>query len=37
MKHYLGLDCGSVSMKGVIIREDNKLVASYYTKNKGLI
>lgn len=37
MKHYLGLDCGSVSMKAVVIDENNKIIKSYYTKNHGLV
>ncbi len=37
MKHYLGIDCGSVSMKAVIINQNNKIIKSYYTKNHGLV
>ncbi|EKD55960.1 MAG: hypothetical protein ACD_58C00326G0001 [uncultured bacterium] len=37
MKYYLGLDCGSVSMKAVIIDENDKIIKSYYTKNHGLV
>lgn len=34
---YIGIDVGSVSMKGVVIDDELKIVKSYYTKNKGLI
>lgn len=34
---YLGLDIGSVSIKGVIIDKDNFIIKKYYTKNHGLI
>ncbi len=37
MKHYLGIDCGSVSIKGVVIDENNRIIKSHYTKNYGLI
>lgn len=37
MKHYLGIDCGSVSVKGVVIDENKKIIKSYYIKNMGLI
>lgn len=37
MQYYLGVDCGSVSTKGVIINEDFKLINSSYTKNFELI
>jgi len=33
----LGLDIGSVSMKGVLIDTNNNIINKYYTKNKGLI
>jgi predicted CoA-substrate-specific enzyme activase len=36
-KHYLGIDCGSVSIKGVIINEEGAIIKSYYTRNTGLI
>jgi len=36
MKHYLGIDCGSVSMKAVIIDENIAILKSHYTKNHGL-
>lgn len=34
---YLGIDIGSISMKGVIIDNDNNIIKKYYTKNHGLI
>jgi len=37
MNYYLGIDCGSVSVKGVIINERNEIVKSHYTKNFGLL
>jgi predicted CoA-substrate-specific enzyme activase len=37
MHYYLGVDCGSVSVKAVIIDQNKKVVESYYTRNHGLI
>ncbi len=37
MKAYLGIDCGSVSIKIVCIDKDNKILSSVYLRNKGLI
>jgi len=37
MKAYLGIDCGSVSIKMVCIDENNKILSSVYLRNKGLI
>lgn len=34
--YYLGIDAGSISMKGVLIDENKKIIKSYYTKNAGL-
>lgn len=34
---FLGIDSGSVSLKGVIIDDNNKIVKMHYTKNIGLI
>lgn len=34
---YLGIDCGSVSVKMACIDENNDLLSSIYLKNKGLI
>lgn len=36
-KIYLGIDCGSVSVKAVCINENNDIIAHIYLKNKGLI
>lgn len=36
-KYYIGIDCGSVSMKAVVIDDKNNIVKSYYTKNNGLV
>ncbi len=35
-RYYIGIDCGSVSMKAVVIDNKNTIVKSYYTKNNGL-
>ncbi len=37
MKYYLGIDVGSVSIKGVVINENNEIIKSHYTRNYGLI
>ncbi len=37
MKHYIGIDVGSVSIKGVVINENNEIIKSHYTRNYGLI
>lgn len=34
-KAYLGIDCGSTTTKLVLISEDNKLLYSFYSSNKG--
>lgn len=34
---WLGIDCGSVSVKGVVIDETENVVSSCYAKNVGLI
>lgn len=34
---YLGIDVGSISMKGVIINEKKEIIKSYYTRNVGLM
>jgi len=34
---YIGIDCGSVSIKAVLIDENNKIIKSTYQKNYGLI
>ena len=34
-KAYLGVDIGSISTKGVIIDENNQIIASDYLKTKG--
>ena len=34
---WVGIDCGSVSIKGVVIDDLGHIVSSYYTKNFGLI
>ena len=36
-KAYLGLDCGSASIKLALIDEDEELIDSVYLRNKGLI
>jgi predicted CoA-substrate-specific enzyme activase len=36
MRYFLGIDCGSVSMKAVIMDENIAILKSYYTKNHGL-
>ena len=36
MRHYLGIDCGSVSIKFALLRGD-ELVGKAYLKNRGLI
>ena len=35
MKAYLGIDIGSISTKGVIINEENKILASTYLWTEG--
>ena len=35
MNTYLGVDIGSISTKGVIIDEDNKVLASLYIPTEG--
>ena len=37
MRHYLGLDSGSVSLKAVIINEKGKIIKSAYIKNYNLM
>ncbi len=37
MDYWLGIDCGSVSVKGVVVDEYNNIVNSYYTRNFGLV
>lgn len=37
MRGYLGIDCGSVSVKLVCIDENNNILSSVYLRNKGLI
>lgn len=37
MKIYLGLDCGSVSVKLACVDENKKLVAGVYLRNEGII
>jgi predicted CoA-substrate-specific enzyme activase len=37
MGYYIGIDCGSVSMKAVVIDVDKEIVDSAYIKNHGLI
>lgn len=37
METFLGIDCGSVSMKAVVIDSRDRVVASCYTKNHGLV
>ena len=32
---YLGIDIGSISTKGVIINEENQILASKYLKTEG--
>lgn len=34
-KAYLGIDCGSTTTKLVLLSEDNKILYSYYSSNKG--
>lgn len=34
-KAYLGIDCGSTTTKLVLISEDDKILYSYYSSNKG--
>lgn len=34
---WLGIDCGSVSIKGVVLDENGKVLKSHYVKNLGLI
>lgn len=36
MKHYLGIDCGSVSIKFALMR-DGELIDKVYLRNRGLI
>jgi predicted CoA-substrate-specific enzyme activase len=36
MKYYIGIDVGSVSMKGVVIDQNNNIIKSNYLKNHGL-
>ena len=36
MKCWLGIDCGSVSLKFALINENNELMESLYYKNKGI-
>ena len=35
MKGYLGIDIGSISTKGVVIDEDNNIIASEYLYTEG--
>lgn len=35
MNHYLGIDIGSITTKGVIINEENKIIASKYIWTEG--
>ena len=35
MKAYLGIDIGSISTKGVIINEENEILASTYLWTEG--
>lgn len=37
MKGYLGIDCGSTSIKAVILDEDGRLLESIYLRNRGII
>lgn len=37
MKNYLGIDCGSVSIKLVCIDENNNVLSKVYLRNNGLI
>jgi len=34
---WLGIDCGSVSIKGVLMDEEENVVLAHYVKNSGLI
>ena len=34
-KAYLGIDIGSISTKGVVIDEDNNIIASSYLYTEG--
>ncbi len=34
-KAYLGIDCGSTTTKLVLLSEDNQILYSYYSSNKG--
>lgn len=36
MKCWLGVDCGSVSIKFALINEDEEVISSLYLKNKGI-
>lgn len=36
-KAYLGIDCGSTSVKAVLLGENNTMLESVYLKNKGII
>ena len=36
-KAYLGVDCGSVSLKLALIDEKKNLIDSVYLRNKGII
>jgi len=36
-KYYIGIDCGSVSIKYVVIDENNKLHHTLYLRNHGII
>ena len=35
-KTYLGVDCGSVSVKMAVLDKDNNLIAKVYLENQGL-
>ena len=35
MNCYLGIDIGSISTKGVVIDEDNKIICSLYIWTEG--
>jgi len=37
MSEFLGIDCGSSSVKMVILNENRKILKSVYLKNKGII
>ena len=34
--NYLGIDCGSVSVKMVVLNDNNEIIANIYLANQGI-